>query len=314
MDLEWTYKRIYWKIRKFMDVKLGMHINRKKYYKMPILSVSQTNDTLKEMILSGKPFAAGRIGGTEIRAMVQCQPQMHDAKQKDSMRSLMICLSGFYGDLEDLDRFSRLMEKSLGSMDLLGIWFNQMEDYLIHHYGNKNMKLGLLAGLEPWYCPETPWSAALQGKRVVVIHPFRDSILTQYEKREHLFPGTDLLPEFDLRCVKAVQTLMGQEDSRFPTWFDALDYMYEEAMKEPFDIALIACGAYGLPLAARLRDAGKQAIHMGGALQLLFGVKGKRWDDFDKINCYYSEYWQSPLPSDQLNDGNGNNVENGCYW
>lgn len=31
---------------------------------------------------------------------------------------------------------------------------------------------------------------------------------------------------------------------RFNDWFEALDYMVEEALKIPFDIALIGCGAY----------------------------------------------------------------------
>ena len=45
-------------------------------------------------------------------------------------------------------------------------------------------------------------------------------------------------------------------------------------MKFDFDVALIGCGAYGFPLAAKLKTAGKQAIHLGGVLQALFGIKG----------------------------------------
>ena len=41
-----------------------------------------------------------------------------------------------------------------------------------------------------------------------------------------------------------------------------------------YDIALIGCGAYGFPLAAHAKRMGKQAIHMGGSLQLLFGIRG----------------------------------------
>ena len=84
-------------------------------------------------------------------------------------------------------------------------------------------------------------------------------------------------------------------------------------MKEEFDVALIACGAYGLPLAARLREAGKQAVHVGGALQLLFGIRGTRWDDFSLLKPFYNEAWRYPLESEHLKtDSKG--VENGCYW
>ena len=49
--------------------------------------------------------------------------------------------------------------------------------------------------------------------------------------------------------------------------------------KQDYDICLIGAGAYGFPLAAHVKRKGKKAIHLGGALQLLFGVKGKRWED-----------------------------------
>lgn len=312
MNIEWYYKRIYWKVRKYLDVHAKMHIKKKKYYNLPIHTIEETGAELEKMILSGKPFAAGRIGGSELRAMVQCQPEANDPKQKEQEHGYLVCLSGFFGEVTELDNFSRLMESSLGDMDLIGVWYNQMEDYMIHHYAAKDVTLGRLEGLEPWYNPEKPWTRLLAGKKVLCIHPFKESILTQYEKQSQLFPGTEILPAFELRCVKAVQTLMNQKDDRFETWFDALDYMYEEAMKEDFDLALIACGAYGLPLAAKLKRAGKQAVHMGGALQLLFGVKGKRWDDSAQLKPYYSDAWIYPLDADQLT--NGDSVENGCYW
>ena len=82
------------------------------------------------------------------------------------------------------------------------------------------------------------------------------------------------MPEFELSCVKAVQTIADEKDDRFKDWFDALNYMYRECMKRDFDIALIGCGAYGMPLAVRLKQAGKQAVHIGGSLQLLSGIIG----------------------------------------
>ena len=55
----------------------------------------------------------------------------------------------------------------------------------------------------------------------------------------------------------------------------ALNYMFDEAMKKNFDVAIIGCGAYGFPLAAKLKQAGKIVIHLGGATQLLFGIIGR---------------------------------------
>ena len=45
----------------------------------------------------------------------------------------------------------------------------------------------------------------------------------------------------------------------------------------PFDAALLGCGAYGLPLAAHVVSRGASAVYVGGGLQLLFGIQGRRW-------------------------------------
>ena len=86
-------------------------------------------------------------------------------------------------------------------------------------------------------------------------------------------------------------------------------------MNIEFDIAIIGCGAYGLPLAAKIKKSGKQAIHLAGATQLLFGIKGKRWEenaDFSYVRKWFNEEWVYPSDEDKLE--NGNCVEGGCYW
>lgn len=85
---------------------------------------------------------------------------------------------------------------------------------------------------------------------------------------------------------KSVQTMCFNKDERFSDWFEALDFMYHEAMAKDFDVAIIGCGAYGFPLAAKLKRAGKIAIHLGGVTQLLFGIKGRRWENAQK---YYHD-------------------------
>lgn len=314
MSLMWNYKRYSWKIKKFIENKAKIKFKYKKYYNKLILSSEDTNDKLYDYILEGKPFVAARIGGTELRNIVSNQPEWKNEKEKKSNYSLLKCLSGFCDEYEDIEKFSRLMENSLPEVDLMGVWFNQMEDVIIDRYCKKDVQLGVLKGLEPWYNAQNPWTRALKGKKVLVIHPFKDSIEGQLAKRELLFPGTDILPECEVVCQKAIQTLYGEEDSRARSWFDGLDYMTNEALKVEFDIALIACGAYGLPLAVSLKKAGKQAIHMGGALQLLFGVRGKRWDNFDVLQKYYSDAWIYPSQLENLSGDRSKCVENGCYW
>ena len=88
--------------------------------------------------------------------------------------------------------------------------------------------------------------------------------------------------------------------------------MKTEISKIDFDIALIGAGAYGLPLAAHIKNLRKQAIHLGGSLQILFGIMGKRWDDHPVISKFYNSSWVRPLESERPKTFK--KVENGAYW
>jgi hypothetical protein len=168
-----------------------------------------------------------------------------------------------------------------------------------------------LESLEPYYHTE-PWSKALQGKRVLVVHPFAESISEQYEKRRGtLFKNEDVLPEFRLHTLKAVQSIAG-EPTRFATWFEALESMKSSMDSIDYDICIIGAGAYGLPLAAHAKRSGKQAVHMGGAVQILFGIKGRRWDEDEIVSSFYNDTWVRPKVSETPHAHN--TVEDGCYW
>jgi hypothetical protein len=160
-----------------------------------------------------------------------------------------------------------------------------------------------------------PWSSALRGKRVLVVHPFEKSIRSQDERRASLFPGQDVLPEFaSLDVVRAVQSIAGNKPPAFATWFEALDHMKGEVSQRDFDIALIGAGAYGLPLAAHVKRMGKMAIHMGGELQMLFGIKGRRWtvEQSQGRGGFINEQFVFPLEEERPPEWRS--VEDGCYW
>ena len=125
---------------------------------------------------------------------------------------------------------------------------------------------------------QQPWTAQLQGKRVLVIHPFAKTIESQYANhRARLFADPTVLPEFELKTLLPPQTIAGNADG-YASWFDALAQTCERIGRESYDVALIGAGAYGLPIAAFVKSEGRQAVHLGGATQLLFGIKGRRWE------------------------------------
>ena len=280
-----------------------------------IQTAEEINIYIRNLILSGKPFLAGRFGATELSCV---RPFDFEVSSKyDKVLSQMKMWSGFFPSEKEMGfNFKNLMMKSIPSADVMGIWMLPFEEYYLNKYGKTDLKTTYLFDLEPWSSPENPWSAALKGKKVLVIHPFAETIKFQYQNRVNLFPGTEILPEFELKILKAVQTVAGTKDDRFDSWFDALDWMYQEAIKIDFDVAIIGCGAYGFPLAAKLKQVGKQAIHLGGATQLLFGIKGKRWDEktgtYEYVQKFFNDAWV--YPSDEDKPKAANKVEGGCYW
>lgn len=277
-------------------------------------TTEEINLYIRDLILSGKPFLAGRFGATELFCVRTFDFELDSKYEK--VLSQMQMWSGFFPSKMDLgNKFKDLMLESIPEADVMGIWMLPFEDYYLNKYGQKNLRTTYLFDLEPWSAPDNPWSAALAGKKVLVIHPFSETIEHQYKNREKIFPGTDILPLFELKTLKAVQTVAGEKDDRFATWFDALDWMYKEALKIDFDVAIIGCGAYGFPLAVKLKRAGKQAIHLGGATQLLFGIRGKRWDESENyayVQKFFNDAWV--YPSDKDKPKQASKVEGGCYW
>lgn len=167
-----------------------------------------------------------------------------------------------------------------------------------------------LAALEPWWQP-SPWSAALAGRTVLVVHPFSASIERQWARREQLFADPAVLPAFALRTLRPPLTLAGQTEGH-ASWSAALDGLIERVAACEFDVALLGCGAYGLPLAAAIRAMGRPALHLGGALQLLFGLRGRRWEAMPRFAELMNDAWSRPLPQDT--PAAASQVDGGCYW
>ena len=94
--------------------------------------------------------------------------------------------------------------------------------------------------------------------------------------------------------------------------------MKRQMEKIDFDIALIGCGAYGFPLASHAKKIGKIGFHIGGELQLIFGIIGKRYEDLNTVNSFIvkrkmiNKYWCRPNIKERPK--NYKKVEDGCYW
>jgi len=68
-----------------------------------------------------------------------------------------------------------------------------------------------------------------------------ETINAQYKRRELIHKDSRILPEFNLKTIKAVQSITGMKPEKFDNWFDALHYMEDEIDKIDYDICLFVC-------------------------------------------------------------------------
>lgn len=307
-------------------------------YQLPPIQREEDPDKASEMIynllMSNKPCMIARFGSTELSALVNYlgvnskhhsivkyikgeQPEWWWNK---NIMNQMQQWSGFFPPTpKNIQRFGDLMMQDIKELDLLGCWVKNEACFTkeLEHIQRVHLRL-----LEPFWA-DKPWTRCLKDKNIVIVHPFTEDILSQYNNSTLLFSNPDTLPKFvSLRTVKAVQSL-GGEDNGFKDWFEALKWMEDEVDKEDYDICLIGCGAYGFPLAAHVKRQGKKAVHLGGALQLLFGIRGKRWENpsygvrewgipYGSYSSLMNKYWVRPGEGGRPK--NANQVEGGCYW
>lgn len=283
-----------------------------------------SSDLIYRELMANKPSMIARLGSTEATCMANYLGVKNPAQKsykgfiKDNspkwwwdkgIMQQMENWSGFFpANPDTLEKFSELMLNDMPKTDILGSWLKEEAFFKKELAGARKV---MLEDLEPFFAPN-PWTRALAGKRVLVVHPFAETIQLQFEAKDKIFPD-GLLPDFELLTIKAVQSIAG-EKTAFKDWFEALDHMKAQIAATRFDICILGCGAYGFPLAAFIKDSGKKAIHLGGVTQLLFGIKGSRWEQY-VVYPYanlYNEYWVRP--GDKERPKNADIVENACYW
>lgn len=283
-----------------------------------------------DKIIEGKPLMFARFGSIECDVCENVKYTLHEKRsnwkficwkgQPNFINPFIIPLfsknAGFFpsDDINYLERFYQLMITCMPEVDILASWCHNeicfKKELKNAIKVDREMSTPLLA--------DKPWTLALEGKKVLVVHPFADTIKSQYARIDKVFPNMTIMPQFHLEVMKAVQTAGGNK-TQFKDWFEALQWMENEIDKRDFDVCLLGCGAYGFPLAAHVKQKGKQAIHMGGGLQLLFGIKGNRWETEEKyltafpyIPTYQNDYWVRPSIDEM--PPNADSIEEACYW
>lgn len=278
----------------------------------PVLPLEGTGEWLRRRILSlkegGFPFLMARFAGSELGVLNGAE-QMRLGLRKDFKESARWAISVRAGirptDRETLLGWASLYERTLRQADGVASYGVHMEDYFYRKLcQGKAVLTG--EGTEPL---QTFWSSALKGMRVMVVSPFAEEMKSQYGRKELLFPeGTEVLPEMELLFVKPPVTLGDVDPGR--SYIEMARDSLQEFGRVDFDIALVSAGGYAPLYLLKAREMGKSAIHVGGALQTMFGILGKRWDGRPHVARFVNEHWirpaEKPLGCEY--------IDGGAYW
>ena len=288
--------------------------------KQPILSAPAANEQISKLLLDDASCFIGRMGSIETTVARHylkragaiapfLVPEWPEKRLIDAPRNAGIAVP----DDHALDRFASIYLSAIPQADMVGRWAVKGMDKLFDMLGNPGLLRTELANLGPWPAYEQgyePWTQALRGRTVLLVHPFGESIRSQYEKRQQISTVRDLLPTFELKTLHPPVTFAGEPSPGL--WEENFADLTARLAQESFDVAIIGCGAYGFPLGSFVKMLGRKAVHLGGATQLLFGIKGKRWSDLADFAHLIGEGWVSP--ADEEKPKGAGKIEDGCYW
>lgn len=283
---------------------------------------------IKQALDTKTPIVIGKIGTNEL-LLIYCYHLITQGRIQEFPLNILKEIeygAGLYPvDKPTIETFIKVYLESLRSIDVFASWNDRFLDFehaLYSSYisnssnlknGNNNGIGGIveLTALESFYTSrEHWWQTLFAGRCILVISPFVDSIQKQLAlgKRDKVWRGrwSGFWPDdiaFKFIRFDHPWSLLSKEEQANSNleaskcFSDKLKRFEKEIDGVgDFDIALIGAGCYSLPLCAYIKNTKHQiAFHLGGGLQMMFGVYGGRWNISSGIFTeYVNDAWIRP--------------------
>ena len=257
--------------------------------------MNYTLSEARKIFKNAKGVSFVRVGEVELRSLIYDDNKM------------MYSNAGFYGDNDALLSWKKKYMSSIVNADLL------MNVYTCNSFTITSkllMDVGLFKDTIPYWEEDLSfWLDVLDDmadikQEIGIISYFADEMKSQ---QKHLDKIHNRKISNKFSYIQTYNTCGGGPHKDF---FETLEIMKKKIDKSTADYFLVSCGCYGLLLCDYIKDKGKNAIYVGGQLQLLFGLKGARWDERKNISKLYNKYWKYPNKKPK----NYKTIEGGCYW
>jgi hypothetical protein len=284
-------------------------------------AASSICDGLSVAFREKKGFLVGRNGTIEMETLLTKKYQNTFYLQQ--LNILQRNAGVFPSSIGSVNQWVTDTQEAIQNTDLLVAgWYEpiyETELAYLKGLGRKSHFLPLRA-LEPYYVPQLiQWTRYLLWKKVAVVTSFADTAKSQLAKRSAIWGdrAENLLPDAEYSFIKTgYSPTLASGRAGWPdgveSWQDAVNYVVNEVVKSEAEVVLIGCGGLSMIIGSRLKALGKICIVMGGAIQVLFGIKGNRWQTHAVISRFWNDAWV--YPSLEETPGSAEAVERSCYW
>jgi hypothetical protein len=289
---------------------------------------------LVRAVQTNGPYAGGKLGTSELDTILWYlihRRSKPDAQKQGYPRHIfqhMVVNAGLFPvNPNALDDWAEYMLTTvLPQMDLMVEWspsYPQQEHQLLDAYSPRS-KRAVIQALEPYYesDPADHYTRHIpEDATIAVIGPFGDTVRAQLPHLADVWSSRDIWDASRTRKFVAIKTyfspLVASETTGWPDsirdWRMACDAIVEEVRVSGAKYVLVGCGALSLPIVAALKTRlGCFAIHTGGATQIFFGIKGRRWDTNHNISQFYNSHWIRPVEHEVPT--RAVTIEQGCYF
>lgn len=281
--------------------------------------LEKDNRYIKRWIESNQPFFIGRIAGIELQVCYtlytnELMPLRFQLEELENNAGIKITSN------ESLKEYADKLTESYENCTCIAEWEKSGKVFSItgtsqDWIGERTphiQKINAMS-LEPYYMEDSiSWMSSLQNKKILIIHPFVHTFKKQLSKLDEIFPNRTWFKGCTFQFIRPPLTLAGNHGNK--DWREHYNELVEEVKKvNDYDIVLVAAGGYGMLISDVIyRELNKSVIYIGGALQLFFGVIGKRWFTNKEIMKLVNDEWIRPVKEDKPD--NFVRVEKGCYW
>lgn len=266
----------------------------------------EINDRIKQAIINKEPLSFGKMGNVEFSHLAQF---LNGDNVSLVGYTLFVNAGIFTPSYESLLDWCAEYYRAVVNLDYILQWHPDDKHFVENNFPNRRI-FNSFQGLEPFVFGKDGWHHSLSDKKVLCVSPFSKTVKMQSEKFSKIWNGASI-GHVETVTSPNSEALTGQN----PTpWNEKVNHMIEQIKEKDFDFATVGCGGASLLICDFIKNSmGKPCVHLGGGNQILYGIRGRRWDEgFKDKEWYGTEHWVRPSAEEVPQ--NNHLVEGGCYW